>query len=374
LLGEIEMKTNEVLKIKDLLDIIYKTTNKNSNILAGMYLLKDVSIISKWKNNKVSPKTEDISKIVEFAIAESSEAQRRMMRDNIKELILNSSLKEEIKKLILNIVDFEKFLTEVLNISTCSNNEKIQLDDRIGSFKTKAIRDNEDGNSDIKESGVGHSLISDLVGNIEGKYSGIVEFDMVLYKNEKSKNKNSKSESTAQFSGSADFSNVKRAGRLQKYLKGKTILGLFVLGFISIFLITQMSNISQNTDSKSISEKIVRAPKDNSVSESNPESTPQVSKDLSTKSDEKATKNAINTVSDIKTPTVTPKPTVEPIDASKIQDTKTDEYQKQPKKGNENSSTIKNKTIDNKTTNNTSNIQGDGNVVVQGNNNAVSIN
>ena len=45
-----------IYDMKTLLEIIFKYTKKNARILADRYLLKDVSIISKWRNNVVCPK------------------------------------------------------------------------------------------------------------------------------------------------------------------------------------------------------------------------------------------------------------------------------------------------------------------------------
>ena len=111
---------NYVVNIGDILDIILKTTRKSANILAHTYLIKDSSIISKWKRDKVKPTNEDILKIADFTLDESSETQRRIIRNEIEILIARSLLRDEIKDSLLHISDFSKFLCEVINISTTS--------------------------------------------------------------------------------------------------------------------------------------------------------------------------------------------------------------------------------------------------------------
>jgi hypothetical protein len=66
------------LNIKNVLSILFVVTKKSANILADRYLLKDVSIISKWKNNKAEIKTDDINRIVDFANSETSEIVLRI--------------------------------------------------------------------------------------------------------------------------------------------------------------------------------------------------------------------------------------------------------------------------------------------------------
>jgi hypothetical protein len=119
----IVITADDYLNIKNILDILFKVTKKSANILADAYLLKDVSTISKWKNNKVVIKSEDINKIVQFAVKESSIVQREMIRKEIEVLINNSGLNASIKKVLFNVDDFGKFIEEALNVSTslCDN-------------------------------------------------------------------------------------------------------------------------------------------------------------------------------------------------------------------------------------------------------------
>ncbi len=117
---------NYVVNIGDILDIILKTTRKSANIFAHTYLIKDSSIISKWKRDKVKPTNEDILKIVDFTLDESSETQRRIIRNEIEILIARSLLRDEIKDSLLHIADFSKFLCEIINISTASYGNNIR--------------------------------------------------------------------------------------------------------------------------------------------------------------------------------------------------------------------------------------------------------
>ncbi|MCX7920870.1 MAG: TIR domain-containing protein [Clostridia bacterium] len=107
----------KVLNIKALLDIIFKTTNTGANILADMYLLKNVSTISRWKSGKVTPTYTDLQKVIEFAVSESTEVQQVKMRKQIEDLIMSLPLDEELAAVILNKNAFSDFLLEALSVS-----------------------------------------------------------------------------------------------------------------------------------------------------------------------------------------------------------------------------------------------------------------
>ncbi len=78
---------NCILNIKTILDIIFSISKKNANILANTYLLKDVSIVSKWKNSKAIPKNDDILRVIDFVINESTLSQQKIIRDSLEELV-----------------------------------------------------------------------------------------------------------------------------------------------------------------------------------------------------------------------------------------------------------------------------------------------
>lgn len=118
---------NYNLDIRNILEVIFRTTKKRGNILADSYLIKDPSIISKWKNSKTQPTNEDIIKIVEFAYEESTETQRKIMRNEITNLINNSYLKGVIRSSLISIEDFKEFLSEVLKLVTVVLGERSSL-------------------------------------------------------------------------------------------------------------------------------------------------------------------------------------------------------------------------------------------------------
>ncbi|QNU67599.1 copper amine oxidase N-terminal domain-containing protein [Ruminiclostridium herbifermentans] len=118
---------DEVLSIKLLLETLFKTLKKSTNYFAYTYLLKDVSLISKWKTGKAVPKNEDIDKIVEFVNNESTGMQRHLIRVKIEEYINDSLLDLSLKKMLLGIEDFSTFLTETLLISVSDVGKNLDL-------------------------------------------------------------------------------------------------------------------------------------------------------------------------------------------------------------------------------------------------------
>lgn len=91
------MQLTDDYSLKVIFEVIFKVTRKNANVLADMYLLKDKSIISKWKNRKNTPKAEDIKKIVEFVISESTTSQKKIIRDSIENQLKDSSIKKKLR-------------------------------------------------------------------------------------------------------------------------------------------------------------------------------------------------------------------------------------------------------------------------------------
>ncbi|WP_010681224.1 NPCBM/NEW2 domain-containing protein [Acetivibrio cellulolyticus] len=137
------MQLTDDYSLKVIFEVIFKVTRKNANVLADMYLLKDKSIISKWKNRKNTPKAEDIKKIVEFVISESTTSQKKIIRDSIENQLKDSSIKKEVKDIILNIEDFSEFLVEAISLAASDDQP---LDKEINSEDQSADNklDNED--------------------------------------------------------------------------------------------------------------------------------------------------------------------------------------------------------------------------------------
>lgn len=224
------------LSIRNILDIVFKITKKNANILADCYLIKDSSIISKWKNNRARPKNEDLYKIADFAHEESTGTQRKMIRNEIEILIYNSSLKEEIKESLLRIAEFREFLVEVLNVSTSSVGKTPKQNKLI-------VQPSEDCEFDRVSNS---ETITAFHNSLEGNYSGVVEFNLVLSKNGEDGRKGT-------LSGVADYrTNISRSiksrmGNLQKQIKSKSVLGTVLIVIITGFMVVQATNSNQNS-------------------------------------------------------------------------------------------------------------------------------
>ncbi len=117
----------EVISVKLLLETLFKILKKSTNYFADAYLLKDVSLISKWKTGKAIPKNEDISKIVEFVNNESTGMQRHLIRIKIEEYIKESLLEVSLKNMLIDIKDFSMFLKETIIISVSDMGSNLDL-------------------------------------------------------------------------------------------------------------------------------------------------------------------------------------------------------------------------------------------------------
>lgn len=165
------------LNIGDVMDIIFSVTKKKGNILADRYLIKNSSIISKWKNYKAKPTNEDISKIVDFAYRESSEMQRKIIRNEVMELIINSTLKNGIKTSLVCIDEFNQFLSEVLNVATARKDRRQSVADLTG----KRFQENGFDYATVENHKSNVESITAFSEDTEGKYSGVVEFNLFLH-------------------------------------------------------------------------------------------------------------------------------------------------------------------------------------------------
>lgn len=230
-----------ILSIKNILDIIFKTIKKNANYLADSYLLKDVSMIYKWKCNKIVPRSEDITRIVEFTLNESSEAQRRIVRDHIEQLIINSNLKEDIKYSIISTESFEGFLKGALDISTTGYKDVLAQDESIEPFSIKLDhKDFKKGTSDSVKKAI-------LSGEgIDGEYSGVMKFDLVLNK------KGDTSQPDLNLKN-MELSDVRHAAKpknrlLKDYKRKVTVTGIVIIGTIINFFVLYALYSNPNSD------------------------------------------------------------------------------------------------------------------------------
>jgi hypothetical protein len=255
-----------ILSIKNILDIIFKTIKENASYFADSYLLKDVSMIYKWRCNKVVPKSEDITRIVEFTFKESSEAQRRIIRDQIEQLIVDSTLKEEIRYSIINTDSFEEFLKVALDISTAGCEEVRESNESIEPFSIKL--DDTDLKKETSESIRKEILSGD---GIDGEYSGVMKFDLVL-------NKKGDIHQPDLNLKNVEISDLRRAGKpkgglLGDYKRRITVTGIVIIGTIINFFVLFALYSNSNSDLQA-SRKIVGGKKIALLEDASPTSTP----------------------------------------------------------------------------------------------------
>ncbi len=233
------------LDLRNILEIIFRTTKKRGNILADSYLIKDPSIISKWKNFKAKPTNEDILKIVEFAYAESTETQRKIMRNEIINLINGSYLKGVIRDSILNIEDFGEFLSEVLKLVTVVLEKDIQYDEAADS---KINADGFTAVSDVTKNMIQMETISAFSEGVEGKYSGVIEFNMFLSK-DRGESCVGRFEKDPKSKNSVNKNNGSKPGKLQKKLKTTVVLStifIALFGFMAADAVTNAQSGKEN--------------------------------------------------------------------------------------------------------------------------------
>lgn len=251
---------NCAVNIKNVLGTILKVTKKNANNLADTYLIKDPSIISKWKNDKATPTNDDILKIVDFTFEESSATQRKIMRNEIEALINNSLLKEGIKNSLLHIEDFKEFLTEVLNVSTSSsgsstNKEEADFIDEDSEPREPDVNPRT-ANNKLQQHKTDLGTITAFSESIEGKYSGVVEFNMVLSKDRGENSPTISGEKNISFNSKGSFNLGNKISKLQKHLRSKSVSGTIIFVIIAGFLVSHAANGSQTTVKGSNTEDI----------------------------------------------------------------------------------------------------------------------
>lgn len=213
--------------IKALLEIIFNVTKKNAKILAHQYLLKDVSIISKWRSNVAIPRNYDISKIVEFVDNESTTSQKRIIRDDIEKLLINSNINNNLKEIVLNTKSFNDFLREAISVSVSNADQSHQSDD-ISCDK------DEIDNEPVKQSS----------GKSENRYTGVVELDLVLPEDG---NLNNLSGAGIEFKGKLNLTPRKKVIKVANYLRSRSVFGVVLVWIFTGTLIALFTNL-QNTN------------------------------------------------------------------------------------------------------------------------------
>ncbi|OPZ91942.1 MAG: hypothetical protein BWY74_01803 [Firmicutes bacterium ADurb.Bin419] len=217
------------LNFKNILDILMKVTKKNAGFLADMYLFKGVSMIYKWNSNTVIPGCEDINNIVTFAVQESSEVQKRAIRENIEKLILNSMISEDIKNEVLKIATFEQFLFDVLNIST-----ELDFYEKKDKVETNGAIKIDSCNNEVN----GYEVVPEIP---DGEYSGVLKFDLSLKSKVGRKHKKEMD---------IDIKSNKLSANIVTKI-GKSVLIIMVLGCVStLFMKGDSYNISKASSAK----------------------------------------------------------------------------------------------------------------------------
>lgn len=224
---------NDIYDMKTLLEIIFKYTKKNARILADQYLIKDVSIISKWKNNVIYPKNDDIFRIVEFVNNESTFSQKELIRDNIEELLKKAPIKSKIKDIIIRTEDFSEFLKEAISVSM------------------SAYEDNNALFSCEEEIRTGSIIKKDRKSGGKGTYSGTVELDFNLPEGEDINLQKLAMGKGIEFKGILNLIPKKKAIKVTNFFKSSTALGVLLICLIPGTIIAFAVGISSNNQSTS---------------------------------------------------------------------------------------------------------------------------
>jgi hypothetical protein len=366
-IGGVIMEKN-TFSLENVLNIIFRTTTKSAQIFADLYLRKDVSIISRWKNNSSTPKIEDFRKIVDFTVNESTAVQRVAMKDEIKRLLNYSSLNEEIKTVIFQKEGFDDFLLETLSASAFANQNDISTTNSIEHYS--------------KDKNQNYLKRQNSTIDIDGVYTGTINFDVVLRRTDEQ-------ESVA--SGKGDIhlnsnlvnSSKKKFGKAKKSILSGTILSIVVLGIASSFFIAQAAyNIPDAQTSKVSQNTVMSEPNNNVKSQSSlPSQKISNADDITAVKVEEATLSPLPSSTPIQSPT----PQNKYISENKISKSNNVSYEKKTHSKNNNNNNINsnntnshNNTVINNSKNTTSadksiTINGDNNIVVNGNS-SISIN
>ncbi|HOV28401.1 MAG TPA: hypothetical protein PK566_18865 [Pseudobacteroides sp.] len=221
------------LEFKTLLEMILKVTQKNASILADSYLLKDNSIISKWKTKRVTPKSYDIDKIIEFTLAESSASQRKILRDRIEALVINSEIEHEIKKLILDKDDFEDFLREALSVSVCDSYSG--QDNMYEKEDTESIESKKDDS------------IKGTVHKMDNRFRGTLEFDIAIPEKSLINSSTTSDFTNLELKGTVNMSPKNKLYRATRYLtKTSVIVVITILALSGVFISSSLKQPSKD--------------------------------------------------------------------------------------------------------------------------------
>ncbi len=221
----------EVYNITSVLDIILKVTNKNLNILAHSYLLKDKSIVSKWKSGKAVPRNYDIQKIVEFVVNECTLSQQKVIRGMIEKLIESEpAINNEICGIIFSNSDFSEFLREALSMAISFDN---------GYLKHENIQ---------KAQTPENNCIAGFIKEQDGRYKGKLEFDLVLSQEDGSKSMRLYSESGMELKGNLKVTSKDSLIKAAKYAKKASSLGAVFLLIVTGVIIATSFNDTQDKE------------------------------------------------------------------------------------------------------------------------------
>ncbi|GAE88264.1 hypothetical protein [Acetivibrio straminisolvens] len=220
----------DIYDMKTLLQIIFKYTKKNARILADQYLLKDVSIISKWRNNVIYPRNDDIIKIVEFVENEATSSQKELIRDNIEELLKKAPIKNKIKEIILDTKDFSEFLKEAISVAMPEYEPECEE-------KSKRIIKKENP-SEKKEA-----------------YSGTVKLDFVLPEGSDINLQKLANSPGIKFNGVLNLTPKKKTLKVANFFKSSTALGILLVWIISGTIIIAFSGSMQKNNSATSASK-----------------------------------------------------------------------------------------------------------------------
>ncbi|HEY9060567.1 MAG TPA: hypothetical protein VIO64_08715 [Pseudobacteroides sp.] len=332
---------NSNYDIKSLLEIIFNVTKKNAKILANQYLLKDVSIISKWRSNVSLPRNYDICKIVEFVDTECTTSQKRIIRDNIENLLNKSTVNDNVKNIVISMEDFNDFLREAISVSVSSS-------DKPNISEVTAINEDETNPVTLKA----------VSGKSENRYTGVVELDLVL---PEGGDLSDLSNAGIEFKGKVNLTPRKRVIKVANYFRSRSVFGVVLVWVFTGILIALFTGL-QNTSFFAFGSK-------STIVQTTPTPCATVTKPQATLNSLIPT-SAVTHASPSATPVHKPTPTKE-ISNNASTGNKT---------GNKNKTNVKTSNETNNTTNNTTenkwnnfsiNIDGNNHKIVVGDENAV---